>query len=165
GLRCVAVWLSAAFASWRYWRRHPACSRLEATSKRSDSRQCRNDACIQRRCSVSPVSSSLGPHTSSCESEECASWRLSREAFMIRAIAAVDDRLGISTDAGIPWNVPADVAHFRALTLSSNVLMGYGTYTEFANPMEGRTNYVATRRTEKLRDGFLPVSDLRTFFT
>jgi dihydrofolate reductase len=84
---------------------------------------------------------------------------------MIRAIAAVDDRLGISTDAGIPWNVPADVAHFRALTLSSNVLMGYGTYTEFANPMEGRTNYVATRRTEKLREGFLRVGDLRSFFT
>lgn len=84
---------------------------------------------------------------------------------MIRAIAAVDDRLGISTHAGIPWNVPADVAHFRALTMSSNVLMGYGTYTEFANPMEGRTNYVATRRTEKLREGFLPVSDLRAFFT
>jgi dihydrofolate reductase len=84
---------------------------------------------------------------------------------MIRSIAAVDDRLGISSDAGIPWNVPADVAHFRALTMSSNVLMGYGTYTEFASPMPGRTNYVATRRTEKLRDGFLPVSDLRTFFT
>jgi dihydrofolate reductase len=83
---------------------------------------------------------------------------------MIRAIAAVDDRLGISSDTGIPWNVPADVEHFRALTMSSNVLMGYGTYTEFANPMQGCTNYVATRRTEKLRDGFLPVSDLRSFF-
>jgi len=84
---------------------------------------------------------------------------------MIRAIAAVDDRLGLSSDAGIPWNVPADVAHFRALTMSSNVLMGYGTYTEFANPMEGRANYVATRRNAQLREGFLPVSDLRPFFT
>ena len=84
---------------------------------------------------------------------------------MIRAIAAVDDRLGISSDAGIPWNVPADVAHFRALTISSNVLMGYATYTEFVNPMEGRTNYVATRQSAQLREGFLPVSDLRTFLT
>jgi dihydrofolate reductase len=84
---------------------------------------------------------------------------------MIRAIAAVDDRLGLSSDAGIPWNVPADVAHFRALTMSSNVLMGYATYEEFVQPMEGRTNYVATRRTAQLREGFLPVSDLRAFLT
>jgi dihydrofolate reductase len=43
---------------------------------------------------------------------------------MIRSIAAVDDRLGISTDTGIPWKVPADVAHFRELTTGSNVVMG-----------------------------------------
>ncbi len=82
---------------------------------------------------------------------------------MIRAIAAVDDKLGISTDTGIPWNVPADVEHFRELTMSSNVLMGYGTYVEFINPMPGRTNYVATRRTAPLRDGFVVVSDLTMF--
>jgi len=82
---------------------------------------------------------------------------------MIRAIAAMDDRLGISVDTGIPWNVPADVEHFRTLTMSSSVLMGYATYTEFASPMPGRTNYVATRRTETLRDGFLPVNDLHSF--
>jgi dihydrofolate reductase len=83
---------------------------------------------------------------------------------MIRAIAAVDDRLGLSVDKGIPWNIPADVQHFRTLTMSSNVLMGYATYAEFANPMPGRTNYVVTRRTGTLRDGFLPIRDLRAFF-
>lgn len=82
---------------------------------------------------------------------------------MIRAIAAVDDRLGIATDTGIPWKVPADVAHFRELTTGSNVLMGYATYAEFADPMPGRVNYVATGRTETLREGFLPVSDLHSF--
>ncbi len=84
---------------------------------------------------------------------------------MIRAIAAVDDKLGISTDKGIPWNVPADVQHFREMTLSSNVLMGYGTYVEFANPMPGRINYVATRRSEPLRDGFVAVGDLPVFLS
>jgi dihydrofolate reductase len=84
---------------------------------------------------------------------------------MIRAVAAVDDRLGISTDSGIPWKVPADVAHFRELTTGSNVLMGYATYAEFTAPMAGRTNYVATGRTEALRDGFLPVKDLPPFFS
>ncbi len=84
---------------------------------------------------------------------------------MIRAIAAVDDRLGIATDAGIPWKVPADVAHFRELTTGSSVLMGFATYAEFSAPMAGRTNYVATGRTETLRDGFIPVKDLSSFFS
>lgn len=49
--------------------------------------------------------------------------------------------------------------------MSSNVLMGYGTYVEFANPMPGRTNYVATGRTAPLRDGFVAVGDLTTFLS
>jgi dihydrofolate reductase len=84
---------------------------------------------------------------------------------MIRAIAAVDDKRGIATDTGIPWKVPADVAHFRELTTGSNVLMGYATYAEFTSPMSGRVNYVATGRTESLRDGFLPISDLHLFLS
>jgi dihydrofolate reductase len=84
---------------------------------------------------------------------------------MIRDIAAIDDRLGLATDTGIPWHIPADIEHFRTLTASSRVLMGYATYTEFENPMPGRTNYVATRRTTELRDGFIPVGDLSSFLS
>jgi dihydrofolate reductase len=84
---------------------------------------------------------------------------------MIRDIAAIDEQMGLATDAGIPWHVPADVEHFRTLTESSRVLMGYATYTEFANPMPGRTNYVATRRTTSLRDGFIPIGDISSLLT
>jgi dihydrofolate reductase len=84
---------------------------------------------------------------------------------MIRAIAAIDDRLGLATDTGIPWNVPADVAHFRAMTASSNVLMGYATYAEFERPMPERINYVATRRGEALRPGFVAVDDVGSFLS
>jgi len=87
------------------------------------------------------------------------------ETRMIRAIAAFDDRLGLATDTGIPWHVPADVEHFRTMTASSRVLMGFATYSEFENPMPGRTNYVATRRTAALRDGFIAVGDLRSFLS
>jgi len=84
---------------------------------------------------------------------------------VIRAIAAIDDRLGLSTDTGIPWSVPADVAHFRNATAGVDVLMGFATYREFERPMPGRTNYVATRRGEALREGFLTVDDLDGFLT
>jgi dihydrofolate reductase len=86
-----------------------------------------------------------------------------RRPTVIRAIAAVDDQLGLSTDTGIPWSIPADVAHFRSETASADVLMGYATYEEYARPMPGGTNYVATGRTELLRTGFAPVADAVTF--
>jgi dihydrofolate reductase len=86
-----------------------------------------------------------------------------RRPTVIRAIAAVDDQLGVGTDTGIPWSVPADVAHFRSETASSDVLMGYATYEEYARPMPGGTNYVATGRTELLRTGFTPIADAVTF--
>jgi dihydrofolate reductase len=82
---------------------------------------------------------------------------------VIRAIAAVDDQLGLATDQGIPWSVPADVANFRATTAATDVLMGYATYAEYRQPMPDRTNYVATGRPELLRTGFTPVADAVAF--
>ncbi len=82
---------------------------------------------------------------------------------MIRAIAAVDDRLGLATDDGIPWTIPADVAHFRAAIASTDVLMGYATYLEMGRPMDAGMNYVATRRDPDLRQGFEQVADVTSF--
>jgi dihydrofolate reductase len=84
---------------------------------------------------------------------------------MIRAIAAMDSCLGLATDSGIPWHVPADVQHFRSAIASSSVLMGYGTYREFASPVPDSTNYVATRRGSALRDGFVAVEDVDALLT
>lgn len=84
---------------------------------------------------------------------------------MIRAIAAIDSRLGLATDTGIPWHVPADVEHFRAAIASFPVLMGYGTYREFDRPLPDSTNYVATRRGSVLRDGFVGVGDVQSLLT
>jgi dihydrofolate reductase len=84
---------------------------------------------------------------------------------MIRAIAAMDDRLGLATDNGIPWHVPADVEHFRSAIASTDVLMGYATYLEFEKPLPDCTNFVATRRGSALRHGFVPVADLDSFLS
>lgn len=82
---------------------------------------------------------------------------------MIRAIAAIDDRLGLATDQGIPWTIPADVAHFRAAIASADVLMGCATYLELTKPLDAGGNYVATRRAPALRDGFEAVPDVASF--
>lgn len=82
---------------------------------------------------------------------------------MIRAIVAVDDRLGLATDSGIPWDVPADRAYFRQTTTSGLVLMGFTTYQEFDEPLPQRRNLVATHRDGALRPGFERVADLNPF--
>jgi len=76
---------------------------------------------------------------------------------MIRLIAAMDSARGIATDTGIPWKLPGDTTYFREKTSSGLILMGRATYTEFAAPLHDRDNYVLTRETGRLRDGFEPV--------
>jgi dihydrofolate reductase len=84
-------------------------------------------------------------------------------SVVIRAIAAIDDKLGLSTDTGIPWHVQADIDYFRTTTRSASVLMGSATYREFKDPMSDRVNYVATRSATPLRPGFTPVGDVAAF--
>jgi dihydrofolate reductase len=79
---------------------------------------------------------------------------------LIRQIAAIDSRRGIATDSGIPWKLPGDSAYFRAKTESGLIVMGRSTSDEFAAPLHDRDNYVFSRRSTRLRPGFLVVTDL-----
>jgi|SRR5665213_417182 len=84
---------------------------------------------------------------------------------MIRFIAAIDSKLGMANDQGIPWQgkVPSDVAYFRDKTVGSVVLMGYGTYKEFSSPLPERTNVVASSKDVSLSPGFQLTNDARQF--
>ena len=84
---------------------------------------------------------------------------------MIRFIAAIDSKLGMANDQGIPWQgkVPSDVAYFRDKTIDGVVLMGYGTYKEFTSPLPGRTNVVASSKAVSLLPGFQLTNDARQF--
>ena len=83
---------------------------------------------------------------------------------MIRLIAAIDEKQGLATEAGIPWHLPGDVAYFRRRTEGGVVLMGRATYAEFAGPLENRRNVVLTTSTSTLRPGFERAGDPAGFF-
>jgi len=54
----------------------------------------------------------------------------------------------IGRDGGLPWHLPEDMAHFRALTVGATVLMGRRTWEslpERFRPLPGRRNLVLTR--------------------
>lgn len=62
---------------------------------------------------------------------------------MIAAMAA--DRV-IGLDNQMPWHLPADLKHFKAVTLGKPVLMGRKTYESIGRPLPGRRNIVVSRQ-------------------
>jgi dihydrofolate reductase len=54
----------------------------------------------------------------------------------------------IGHDGGMPWHVPEDLAHFKAVTLGTTVVMGRRTWESFPDrfrPLPDRRNVVLTR--------------------
>jgi dihydrofolate reductase len=69
----------------------------------------------------------------------------------------------IGRDNGIPWHIPADMAHFKQVTAGSAVLMGRRTWESLPprfRPLPGRRNLVLTRDPTWTDEGAEPVHDL-----
>ena len=60
-------------------------------------------------------------------------------------VAAVAENGVIGADGGIPWRLPGEQAHFKALTLGHTLVMGRATYDSIGRPLPGRTTIVLTR--------------------
>ncbi|PPF42416.1 dihydrofolate reductase [Pseudoclavibacter sp. AY1F1] len=62
----------------------------------------------------------------------------------------------IGAEGGIPWHVPEDLAHFKAVTLKHPVIMGRKTWDslpERFRPLPGRRNIVVTRQPDWAAEG------------
>jgi dihydrofolate reductase len=68
-----------------------------------------------------------------------------KHAALELVVAAAENDV-IGRDSGLPWHLPADFRHFRALTLSRHVLMGRKTYESIGKALPDRTNLVLSRR-------------------
>lgn len=78
----------------------------------------------------------------------------------VTLVAAVADNGVIGADGDIPWRIPADFAHFKALTLGHVLVMGRATYDSIGRPLPGRTTVVLTRDPQWQADGVLVARDL-----
>ena len=64
----------------------------------------------------------------------------------VALIAAAADNAVIGRDNDLPWELPADLAHFKHHTLGKPVLMGRRTFDSIERrPLQGRHNIVMTR--------------------
>ena len=63
----------------------------------------------------------------------------------ISLIAALALNRVIGIENRLPWRLPEDLAHFKALTLGHPILMGRKTFESLGRPLPGRRNIVITR--------------------
>lgn len=61
-------------------------------------------------------------------------------------IAALADNRVIGRDNQLPWHLPADLRHFKALTLGKPIIMGRKTWDSLGRPLPGRLNLVVSRQ-------------------
>ncbi|WP_338520066.1 type 3 dihydrofolate reductase [Alteromonas gracilis] len=63
-------------------------------------------------------------------------------------IAAMANNRVIGADNDMPWHLPADLKHFKAVTLGKPVIMGRKTYESIGKALPGRPNIVITGNSE-----------------
>lgn len=73
----------------------------------------------------------------------------------ISVIAALAKNRVIGIENRLPWRLPEDLAHFKALTLKHPILMGRKTFESLGRPLPGRTNIVITRNAHYRPEGCL----------
>jgi len=73
-------------------------------------------------------------------------------------IAALDRNRGIGHGNAMPWHLPDDFKHFKALTLGKPILMGRKTAQSLGRALPGRTNLVLTRSGQVPFDGMRAVA-------
>ena len=68
-------------------------------------------------------------------------------------IAAMAHNRVIGKDNDMPWHLPADLQHFKKVTLGKPVLMGRKTFESIGRPLPGRRNIVISRNSDYNKEG------------
>ena len=63
----------------------------------------------------------------------------------ISLIAALAKNRVIGKDNVMPWHMPADLQHFKMVTLGKPVIMGRKTFESIGRPLPGRKNIIISR--------------------
>jgi dihydrofolate reductase len=78
----------------------------------------------------------------------------------VSLIVAMARNRVIGVNNTLPWHLPADLKHFKALTMGHHIVMGRKTYESIGKPLPGRTSVVVTRNADYARPGVVVVNSL-----
>ena len=73
-----------------------------------------------------------------------AVWQKKQPMRISLIVAAAENGI-IGRNGAMPWQMPSDLKHFRALTLGKPVIMGRKTFQSIGKPLAGRDTIVVTR--------------------
>lgn len=80
----------------------------------------------------------------------------------VSIIAAMARNQVIGRNNQLPWRLPADLKHFKQLTMGKPLIMGRKTYESIGRPLPGRTNIVVTRDEQFSAEGMIVVHTLNS---
>lgn len=63
---------------------------------------------------------------------------------IVLVVARADNGV-IGRDGKLPWHLPADLKHFKRVTMGSPMIMGRKTFESLPGPLPGRRHIVLTR--------------------
>ena len=78
----------------------------------------------------------------------------------ITLIAAMGKNRSIGLDGRMPWNLPAELQHFKKATMGKAIVMGRKTWQAIGRPLPGRQNIVISRNPAFLATGAEVVESL-----
>ncbi len=78
---------------------------------------------------------------------------MTQTSLPLAMIAALADKRIIGLDNKMPWHLPADLKHFKAMTLGKPIIMGRKTWDSLGRPLPGRLNLVVSRQPDLQLEG------------
>ena len=78
----------------------------------------------------------------------------------ITLVVATADNGVIGLDGKMPWHLPADLRHFKRITMGHPIVMGRKTFAAIGRPLPGRHNIVLTRSPAWQAEGVSVAADL-----
>ncbi|MBX3709934.1 MAG: dihydrofolate reductase [Gammaproteobacteria bacterium] len=63
---------------------------------------------------------------------------------IVSAIAAMSENRVIGNNNQLPWQLPADLKHFKVTTTSHPIIMGRKTFESIGRPLPNRSNIIMT---------------------
>ncbi len=81
--------------------------------------------------------------------------------MILSSIVAVAKKNVIGGDNKLLWHLPADLKHFKNVTMDHTIIMGRKTYESIGKPLPGRKNIVVTRSEEFKAEGCTVITNLQ----
>ena len=81
--------------------------------------------------------------------------------MFISLIVAVAKNNVIGGDNKLLWHLPADLKHFKNVTMDHSIIMGRKTFESMGKPLPGRRNIIVTRQEDFEATGCTVVNNMQ----